>query len=85
MRISHRACASANEAIASIALQIGAGLCEVGIAGGAESVSDVPVLHSRRMARMLVEASRARSLGGRLRGYPVTSPTFRRLHPEDVP
>ena len=65
----NRACASANEAIAGVALAIGAGLCEVGIAGGAESVSDVPVLHSRRMARMLVEASRARSLGGRLRAF----------------
>jgi acetyl-CoA acyltransferase len=65
----NRACASANEAIAEVALQIGAGLCEVGIAGGAESVSDAPVLHSRRMARMLAEASRARSLGGRLRAF----------------
>jgi acetyl-CoA acyltransferase len=65
----NRACASANEAIAEVALAIGAGLCEVGIAGGAESVSDVPVLHSKRMARMLAEASRARSLGGRLRAF----------------
>jgi acetyl-CoA acetyltransferase len=47
-----------------VALAIGAGLCEVGIAGGAESVSDVPVLHGKRMARMLAEASRAKSLGG---------------------
>lgn len=65
----NRACASANEAIAEVALAIGAGLCEVGIAGGAESVSDAPVLHSRRMARMLAEASRAKSLGGRLRAF----------------
>lgn len=63
----NRACASANEAIANVAFAIGAGMIEVGIAGGAESLSDVPILHSKRMAQALVEASKARSLGARLR------------------
>ena len=45
-----------------------------GIAGGAESLSDVPILHSRRMARVLVEASRARGLGGRLRAFAQVRP-----------
>jgi acetyl-CoA acyltransferase len=62
----NRACASANEAIANVAFAIGSGMVEVGIAGGAESLSDVPILHSRRMARAIVEASKARSLGARL-------------------
>ena len=38
-------------------------------AGGAESLSDVPILHSRRMAQTLVEASRARSLAERLAAF----------------
>ena len=42
------------------------GHVEAGIAGGAESLSDVPILHSRRMARILVQAQKARSLGARL-------------------
>ena len=42
------------------------GHVDVGIAGGAESLSDVPILHSRRMARILVEAQKAKSLGARL-------------------
>lgn len=62
----NRACASANQAIADVASAILLGHAEVGIAGGAECLSDVPILHSRRMARVLVEASRAKSLGARL-------------------
>jgi acetyl-CoA acyltransferase len=48
----------------------------VGLAGGAESVSDVPILHSRAMAQMLADASRARSLWDRVR-------IFSRVRPRD--
>jgi acetyl-CoA acyltransferase len=65
----NRACASANEAIAEVATAILAGQAEAGIAGGAESLSDVPILHSKKMAQVLMEASRARSLGGRLKAF----------------
>jgi acetyl-CoA acyltransferase len=70
----NRACASSNQAIADVASAILAGHADVGIAGGAESLSDVPILHSRRMARMLVEASRARSFGARLRAFAAFRP-----------
>lgn len=63
----NRACASANSAIAVGADQIAAGRADIVIAGGAESLSDVPILHSRRFADLLVALSRARSLGDRLR------------------
>jgi acetyl-CoA acyltransferase len=65
----NRACASANQAIADVASAILSGHAEVGIAGGAESISDVPILHSRGMRDALLEASRARSLGGKLRAF----------------
>jgi acetyl-CoA acyltransferase len=65
----NRACASANQAIADVASAILAGHAEAGIAGGAESLSDVPILHSRKMAQALVAASRARSLGERLGAF----------------
>jgi len=65
----NRACASANEAIAELATAIMAGQAEAGIAGGAESLSDAPILHSKKMAQVLMEASRARSLGGRLKAF----------------
>ena len=61
-----RACASANQAITDAADQIVLGHHDVVIAGGAESLSNVPVLHSRGFADALVAASRAKSLGGRI-------------------
>jgi acetyl-CoA acyltransferase len=62
-----RACASANQAITDAADQIALGHAEVIIAGGAESLSNVPILHSRGMSDALVAASRAKTLGGRVR------------------
>jgi acetyl-CoA acyltransferase len=73
----NRACASAGEAIVEVASDIQRGTTSVAIAGGAESLSDVPILHSRRMAQALVEASRARSLGARLKA-------FARVRPRDL-
>jgi acetyl-CoA acyltransferase len=61
-----RACASANQAITDAADQIALGHRDVAIAGGAESLSNVPILHSRGMSDALVAASRAKSLGGRV-------------------
>ena len=61
-----RACASANQAITDAADQIVLGQADVAIAGGAESLSNVPILHSRGFADALVAASKAKSLGQRL-------------------
>jgi acetyl-CoA acyltransferase len=70
----NRACASANQSVAEVASEILLGQAEVGLAGGAESLSDVPILHSRRMARILVEAQRAKTLGGRLSAFSKVRP-----------
>ncbi|MFI5232424.1 MAG: acetyl-CoA C-acyltransferase FadI [Gemmatimonadales bacterium] len=61
-----RACASANQAITDAADQIVLGQADIAIAGGAESLSNVPILHSRGFADALVAASKAKSLGQRL-------------------
>src|SRR5262245_5317944 len=61
-----RACASANQAITDGAAQIVLGHHDVVIAGGAESLSNVPILHSRSMSDKLVALSRAKSIGQRL-------------------
>ncbi|MGH7653709.1 MAG: acetyl-CoA C-acyltransferase FadI [Gemmatimonadaceae bacterium] len=61
-----RACASANQAITDAADQIVLGHADIAIAGGAESLSNVPILHSRGFADALVAASKAKSLGQRL-------------------
>ena len=62
----NRACASAAQAIADGHAQIVLGNADVVIAGGTESLSDVPILHSRRFSALLVEASKAKTLGARL-------------------
>ena len=69
-----RACASANQAITDAADQIALGHADVIIAGGAESLSNVPILHSRGMSEALVAASRAKSLGGRVKALAGVRP-----------
>ena len=61
-----RACASANQAITDAADQIALGHHDVVIAGGAESLSNVPILHSRSMSEKLVALSKAKTMGQRL-------------------
>lgn len=60
-----RACASANQAITDAADQILLGHADCAIAGGAESLSTVPILHSRGFSDALVAASKAKTLGAR--------------------
>jgi acetyl-CoA acyltransferase len=61
-----RACTSANQAITDAADQIALGHADVAIAGGAESLSSVPILHSRGFADALVAASKAKSVPARV-------------------
>jgi len=62
-----RACASANQAITDAADQILLGHHDVVIAGGAESLSNVPILHSRSMSEKLLAFSRAKGTAQRVR------------------
>jgi acetyl-CoA acyltransferase len=73
----NRACASAAQAIGNAADQIALGHADTVLAGGVESLSDIPILHSRGFSRVLVDASKARGLGGRLS-------SFSRLRPRDL-
>jgi acetyl-CoA acyltransferase len=72
-----RACASANQAITDAADQIALGHVNIAIAGGAESLSTVPILHSRGFSDALVAASKAKSLGARMSA-------LARLRPKDL-
>jgi acetyl-CoA acyltransferase len=70
----NRACASSNQAIADGFDQIRLGQADVVLAGGVESLSDIPILHSRRLSGILVAASKAKSVGGRLGALARTRP-----------
>ncbi len=64
-----RACASANQAITDAADQIALGHADIAIAGGSESLSNVPILHSRGFSDALVAASKAKTLAQRVQAF----------------
>ena len=63
----HRNCASGMEAIVSAWQSIREGRAEVVVAGGTESMSNVPLLWDARMKDLLLDLSRQKSLYGKLR------------------
>lgn len=73
----NRACASSAQAVADAHDQIIQGNADVILAGGVESLSDVPILHSNGMRRILMDAGKAKTLGQRLA-------TFARIRPRDL-
>ncbi len=72
-----RACASSNQAITNGADLIYRGYAHTVVAGGAESLSTVPILFSRKFADILVAASKAKTMGAKLA-------LFSRLRPKDL-
>ena len=69
-----RACASSSQAVTSAADTIGAGYADAIVAGGVEVLSDVPMLLSRRLRDALLAASRAKTLGGRVKALAGVRP-----------
>ncbi|AWB67155.1 acetyl-CoA C-acyltransferase FadI [Saccharobesus litoralis] len=61
-----RACATSFQSTANICESIMAGNISTGIAGGADSSSVLPIGVSKKLARALVDLSKARTLGQRL-------------------
>lgn len=72
-----RACATSFQSVASIAESMLAGITQVGIAGGADSSSVLPIGVSKKLARALVDVNKARTLGQKLA-------IFRRLGLKDL-
>jgi acetyl-CoA acyltransferase len=64
-----RACASSNQAITSAADTISRGYADVIVAGGAESLTDIPILFSRSMRERLMTAARAKSIPAKLKAF----------------
>ena len=70
----NRACASAGQAISNAHDQILLGHADVILAGGVESLSDIPILHSKRMSQILVAVGKAKTLGERLKLFASVRP-----------
>jgi len=64
-----RACATSYQSTVNVAESIMAGVIDCGIAGGADSASDVPMAVGKKLTEALVKVSKARSLGEKLRAF----------------
>jgi acetyl-CoA acyltransferase len=64
-----RACATSYQSTTSIASAIATGTIDCGIAGGADSASDVPITVSKRLQVALIEASKARTMPDRIKAF----------------
>uniref|UniRef100_A0A8C9GGQ9 Trifunctional enzyme subunit beta, mitochondrial n=1 Tax=Piliocolobus tephrosceles TaxID=591936 RepID=A0A8C9GGQ9_9PRIM len=60
------ACISANQAMTTGVGLIASGQCDVIVAGGVELMSDVPIRHSRKMRKLMLDLNKAKSMGQRL-------------------
>ncbi len=61
-----RACGTSLSAAIIIGSKIATGLIDAGIAGGTDSISDVPLVYSEAYRTLLLESSRGRSFGERV-------------------
>ena len=61
-----RACGTSLSAAIIIGTKISTGLIDAGIAGGTDSISDVPLVYPDAYRALLLESARGRSLGARL-------------------
>jgi len=61
-----QACISSNQAITTAIGYINSGFVDVAIAGGVETMSDVPIRINRKLRKLLLELNKAKSIGQRL-------------------
>lgn len=72
-----RACATSFQSTVDVAQAIMLGDIDIGLAGGADSASVLPIQVSRRLANALTGAAKAKSMGAKLK-------LFKSLRPKDL-
>ena len=76
-----RACGTGLDSVVAIANKVALGQIEVGIGGGSDTTSDVPIAVNPRLRRRLLNANMARSFGQRI-GALLKGFRFSELKPE---
>jgi acetyl-CoA C-acetyltransferase len=71
-----RACGTSLSATILIGSKVATGQIEAGIAGGTDSISDVPVVYPDAYRILLLESARGRTLGARLKPWLKLRPSF---------
>ncbi len=72
----HRNCASGMQSLTTAATQINSGEADLVIAGGTESMSQIPLLFGAKMTELFMRLMRARTLGQRLKVLASFRPSF---------
>ena len=75
-----RACGTGLDSIITIANKIALGQIDVGIGGGSDSTSDVPIVYGKRLRGRILEAARGKNFGDKLRAFRGFK--FRELKPD---
>lgn len=72
----HRNCASGMEAVSHAYLKIASGRSDVIIAGGVESMSQLPLIYNKDMTNLFINLMKARSIGEKLSAITAFRPNY---------
>jgi acetyl-CoA C-acetyltransferase len=72
----HRNCASGMEAVSQAYLKIASGRCDVIVAGGVESMSQMPLIYNKEMTELFAKLFKAKSLGEKLSAMSSFRPNY---------
>lgn len=72
----HRNCASGMEAITTAALKLWAGEADIMVAGGTESMSNIPLLYGKKMTQFFANMWKAKSIPQKLGVLSTFRPSF---------
>lgn len=72
----HRNCASGMEAVSQAYLKIASGRCDVVVAGGVESMSQMPLMYNKEMTELFAKLFKAKSMGEKLSAMSSFRPNY---------
>jgi acetyl-CoA C-acetyltransferase len=72
----HRNCASGMEAASQAYIKIASGRCDVIVAGGVESMSQMPLMYNKEMTDLFAKLMKAKSTGEKLAAMSAFRPHF---------
>lgn len=72
----HRNCASGMEAVSQAFVKIASGRCDLVVAGGVESMSQMPLIYNKEMTDLFINLMKAKSFGDKMRVFSSFRPHF---------
>ena len=72
----HRNCASGMEAVSQAYMKIASGRCDVIIAGGVESMSQMPLIYNKEMTELFVNVMKSKTVSDKLKAVSSFRPPF---------